>query len=186
MELDPNSVNRLYHAVVMYHTGQRERAIADVLELIDREPNFALHYIWLSAFHARSGDLEKAAAILERAQSASVQYNQPRLALFKARVLALQAKTKEAREILAQVGKSPGSNALRALVLHSLGEDREALDLLENVVREGQLLNDFLYLVPSWSKLHGDPRFRAILKSLNLDQYVPIPASTTSPLSTKP
>jgi serine/threonine protein kinase/tetratricopeptide (TPR) repeat protein len=181
VELDPTSINLASRAFVTYFAGQRERAIADLLALIDREPHFWMHYYWLYALYAHGGDLEKAAAILERAQRAVFQNDPSKLALLKARVLALQGKSKEARELLAQVGKAPRGNAFRALVLHDLGEDREAMELLENAIREGEWLSGLVYEIPYWSKLHGHPRFRAILKSINLEKYVPIPASTNAP-----
>ena len=181
VELDPTSVNFNSRAFVRYFAGQSERGIADLVALMDREPHFPLVYSWLSGIYAHRGDLEKAAAILERAQRASVQIDPSLLALFKGHVLALRGKSKEARELLEQVGKSPRWNSLRALVLHDLGEDREAMELLENAIREGELLRGLVYEIPYWSKLYGNSRFRAILTSIHLEKYVPIPASTKAP-----
>lgn len=36
-------------------------------------------------------------------------------------------------------------------------EDRETLDMLEDVVRQGGMLTDLIHRLPLWSKLHGVP-----------------------------
>ncbi len=176
VELDPSSQNKDTFATAMARAGQVDRAVAYFDQLIAAEPSFPNHRFWFSFLLVEQGDLERASKVFAQAERDFGQVNN----LWKPWLLALQGKAQEAREFLAQQPEPRGSNAMRALVLHTLGEDREALDLLEKTVQQRELLSDLIFRLPLWSTLHGDPRFRAILKSIHLENHIPVPASTNA------
>lgn len=174
VELDPTSQNKDTFGTAMARAGQVDRAVAYFEELTAAEPSFPNHNVWFFWVLAQRGDFEGASKAMARTEHYFGQGN----GLWKAWLLALQGKAREARELLAREQESSRTNVVRALVLHALGEDREALDVLERAVQQRELLIDLTYHLPLWSKLHGDPRFMAVLRSIHLEKHVPVPAST--------
>ena len=65
---------------------------------------------------------------------------------------------------------------LRRSMLAMLGRNDLALAELERMFAANDPLREFLYAIPQFEPLHGDPRFRTLLKQIGLPREPAVPA----------
>ena len=83
----------------------------------------------------------------------------------RARILARAGRTAEARRLLAQV---PPQSPQRAEVLAALGDRDAAFESLFRALDERESWLLFIKSDPIFDGLHGDPRWAAVLRRMNL------------------
>ena len=84
----------------------------------------------------------------------------------RARILARAGRTTEARRLLAQV---PPQSPQRAEVLAALADHDAAFTSLFRALEERESWLLFIKSDPIFEPLHGDPRWTAVLRRMNLD-----------------
>jgi len=94
-------------------------------------------------------------------------------------VHAISGRTSEANKILEQLKndryqrptEGPDRRSLRIALVHiGLGNNQLALDLLEKVFDDHSPAMTHLKSDPAFSRLHGEPRYRALLKKIGLER----------------
>jgi hypothetical protein len=117
----------------------------------------------LAEVHEQRGHYDDAIAALDKMDALSGRPSTPSV-VTRARILARGGRMKEARRLLADVPQ--GSQ--RAAVLPALGDHDAAFTSLSHGLdrREAGVL--FLKSDPNFDGLHGDARWAAVLRRMNL------------------
>ncbi len=164
-QVDPLSPTvQSFFGRVLYRARRFDEAIAHLNRAIELEPrNTAGAYGRLAAVYEALGRYTEALAVLEKADM-----TEPRtgIALQRARVYALMGDTKGAMAIL---DASRGSNPrLLATAYAALGDKDEAFRLLFLPLDERRGLDVYVKTDPPFDSLHSDPRWKEVLRSMNL------------------
>jgi TolB-like protein/Tfp pilus assembly protein PilF/tRNA A-37 threonylcarbamoyl transferase component Bud32 len=177
IELDPLApINAAAIGYALVVSGRFDEAIAELKKGIELTPALGLHHAMLGDAYLQSGRV--ALAIPEFETSIRLD---PELELrkgFLAHAYGLSGQTDKATAIIAQLEerqKARGGVGVALTVAYLGLRDREkALTALEQAVAEHDIsLVTSTSLVPDrlLDPLRGDPRFKAILRKMNLDQY---------------
>ena len=169
-ELDPVA-HRMDIATTFLRAGRYEEALSAITECLAIDPNLALAHTTAGWAHLLNGMPEQGIASLQRAVAIS-----PDSTLYLAQLgqaFARTGRTDQAREVLRQLeGLSKQryvSPYHMAYVYTGLGEYDRAMDWLERAYEERSggifgVKGSFLF-----APLRGHPRFKALLKKMNLD-----------------
>ena len=169
-ELDPVA-HRMDIATTFLRAGRYEEALSAITECLAIDPNLALAHTTAGWAHLLNGMPEQGIASLQRAVAIS-----PDSTLYLAQLgqaFARTGRTDQAREVLRQLeGLSKQryvSPYHMAYVYTGLGEHDRAMDWLERAYEERSggifgVKGSFLF-----APLRGHPRFKALLKKMNLD-----------------
>jgi TolB-like protein/DNA-binding winged helix-turn-helix (wHTH) protein/Tfp pilus assembly protein PilF len=158
--LDPLSHQvQVHFGRVLYSAGKLDEAEERLKRAIEREPRSRQSYVRLAAVYRQMGKYAEAietAQLLRRASG-----GESRLADL-AHSYALMGKRAEAQRLL------KGLDGPLAAAAHAvLGEKDQAFELLFRLVEERE---DFVFTVksdPQFAILHGDPRWRELLRRMN-------------------
>ncbi len=168
-ELDPVA-HRMDIATTYLRAGRYEEAMHAILECLEMDPHLALAHATAGWAYILNGKPEQGIASLRKALSLS-----PDSTLYLAQLgqaLARAGKIDEARDILRQLEDLSKQRYVSpyhmAYVYTGLGENDRAMDFLEKAheVRSGGIFGvkgSFLF-----ASLRGEPRFKALLKRMNL------------------
>jgi tetratricopeptide (TPR) repeat protein len=172
LELDPLSplvktnLGFYYYAVKEY-----DLAIDQYLKSLQIDPNFAVARIRLGEAYLKTGRQREAIAELQMARA--LFGDTPRGLGELGNAYALSGEKGKAQEVLAKLGDFSGRgysiNYDIASVHHGLGDHAKTLEWLEKAVAANEYEVEFLKTNPAWDDLRPDPRFKAILKRMNLD-----------------
>jgi serine/threonine-protein kinase len=168
-ELDPIA-HRHDAATTLMRAGRYDEALRLASRLIELEPEFAMPYATQGWAYLLSGQPDQGIASLERASAL-----EPQSTMFLAQLgqaYARVGRTQEAREVLRRLKERAAERYVSpyhmAYVYAGLGEDETAMDWLERACEERAggvygVKGSFLF-----SSLRGHPRFRALLRRMNL------------------
>jgi adenylate cyclase len=171
LELDPLSTNANYILTdIFMFTQQYDRAISQAKEFLSIEPNFSDAYVFFGRSYLEKKMFSEAIANYKKAIELGVFSCLVNLA----QAYVLSGNIIKAREILADPRTKNLPSSSLARIYASLGEKDRALELLEKAYekRDFQLLminaspRDFL---PACESLLADPRFKALLKKIRLE-----------------
>ncbi len=167
-QLDPSSfiVGHLIAALAFDQRDYR-KAIEQARRTLELNPGFDLSRILLAEAYLQIGRLGEALAAIDEVNSPSAQ-----LLAARAEVLAASGEKDAARALVEQVeqrmGAIPPAVALAGARL-ALGDQEAALAWLEKALAQGDQLLLRLKVNPMWDPLRAEPRFRALLRRMNLE-----------------
>ena len=168
-ELDPLA-HRADLATTFLRSGQYPEALEEALRCVDFDPSYARGRSTLGWAYLKNDMVEQGLAELERAAALSPTNNLFRAQLGQA--YAMYGKTSEARVMLREFEQGAQERYVSpyhiAYVYVGLGEADRAIDLLERAYQERAgsvygLKGSFLF-----RSLHSHPRFKALLRKMNL------------------
>lgn len=140
---------------------------AQAVEPANEVPPFFLGYIYAGKglYNEAAGYLRKSVALL----GGEKKYSQP-LVYLAATYAQIPEKQNESRALLTRIEAMSGYNspALLAAVYSALGDHDKAMELLEQAYINRDLLLRYVGTGYEYDGLRADPRFKAMLKRLNL------------------
>jgi len=147
--------------------AQANRKLDNVLEL---DPDFWVALYMRGVIALEQRDIPGAIANFSRAERACGGCSQAQAMLVLVRVRAGERAT--AQRLLAGMEARARHDyfpATRLALAHlALGDDAQALDLLERAYTQRDFYLSFLGVDPRWRPLQDEPRFRALVRRLNL------------------
>jgi serine/threonine protein kinase len=163
-EIDPLSVliNHM-KAYVFFYAHQYERTIEQCLKTLDLDPNFALSHSVIGSAYLEKGMYDEAIAAIQKGGNES----------YLGYAYALAGKRNEAMAILEKMKERWEREDILAhsiaRICVGLGEEDLTLEWLEKAFerREPRLVQ--LKVDPRFDPLRSHPRFKALLKKMNLE-----------------
>ena len=180
MKGDPLSpiVSNLSAALLLY-TGRIDEAIAEAKRTLELDPNYLYENSMLAEAYCEKGMFSEAIEFFKKTQEVS-GVPQSGLAVTYARM----GREDEARQILDTLKNLAATRYLPAeeiaVVYVALGENDEAFKWLDRAFQEHSGTLHSIGVLPTFRKLHSDPRFGALLKRIGLDP-APILARDKAP-----
>ena len=174
-DLDPLFRQLTYwQSTALLDLGDVERAGKLVLGALEQDPAYAPMRFRLARVYLASGrtdDARRELALSDRGQVS------PAAVAARAVLRARMGEPDEARRLLARAESPDGTLFLRptlvAELLVALGRTDEALALLENDCRDGERSLWIDYRWESYDPIREDPRFLALLRSMQLPTELP-------------
>jgi TolB-like protein/Tfp pilus assembly protein PilF len=166
--LDPLSAQvQSTYGRILYRARRFDAARVRLERALELEPRSARTYTRLANAHEQMERYDDALAALNRIDTRAEEPVSTPLAGARARILARAGRLDEARQLLAQV---PEDSPVRAEVFAALG-DRDAafMSLFRALDRRDSWLL-FIKSDPIFDGLHGDPRWVAVLRRMNLEE----------------
>jgi tetratricopeptide (TPR) repeat protein len=171
LALDP--VSPLFNterAEIYYNGRQYDSAIAQSRRTIDQYPTYPLAYIWLGSAYREKKMYKE--ALEQFSQGVKFSGNRPAMLALYGHALALSGDAAGAREVLADLQHLAQSRYVSSLyfagVYTGLGEKSTALDWLDKAYEERNDRLVYLNVDPMADPLRSEPRFRDLMKKLNL------------------
>jgi len=171
-ELDPLSPiigTNLGDTLVLAH--RYDEAIAQFKRVLIRNPNFEYGHLALSRAYGSKGMYEE--AIAEARKALELNYGSSTkgyLGLW----LARSGKRDEAEKLLRELKEEATHDYVQsdtiALIYLGLGDKAEALNWLEKHMASHAETANAYGVSPQLDELHDEPRFRAMLKRMNLPE----------------
>jgi len=169
-ELDPLA-HRMDIATTMLRAGRYDEALDTINRVVASDPHFALAHATLGWAHLLRGQMDQGIGALQQALALS-----PESTLFLGQLgqaYARAGRTNEARDVLRRLEEMSKQRYVSpyhiAYVYTGLGEYDRAMDWLERAYEERAgamfgIKGSFLF-----TPLREHPRFRALLRKMNLD-----------------
>jgi non-specific serine/threonine protein kinase len=172
-ELDPLEPAHPTHVGwALYFARRFDESIAELRQVVASDPGFSLPYLWLAAdFLAKNMWSEGIAAAkkydeLTAGAVTAVSYLG---AIYGS--AGMRDEALKILERLDELSKERYVGSLyRAVVWIGLGEKDKALENLEKAFLERESTMTFIKVWPLFDRLRPEPRFRALLKKMNLDK----------------
>ncbi len=172
-QLDPLSlITNANLGTILFNARQYDQAIQQCLRTLEMDPHFATAHYNLALAYEQKGMFEDA---IREMQEAIADYGDGGMDLLAhlARAYALAGKRAEARQTITRLNRlskqiHDSSSYERATVYLAVGQKDLALAQLQRAYEErsGQLI--WLGTDPNLDGLRSDPRFRALLRRMNL------------------
>jgi TolB-like protein/Flp pilus assembly protein TadD len=171
-ELDPLSAVISADAGLVFILARRyDEAIAQTKRALSLEPNFFNALYTLG--YAYDGKGMHTEAIVEYRKALDLN-NDPYAKAFLVRSLAKSGRRADALKLLEELKSEATTryvpNYCLAMAYTALGEKEEAFALLEKDIAEHSSFVSVLAVEPALDDLRDDPRFKAMLRRLNLPQ----------------
>ena len=181
-QLDPASlITNSFVCFVYMHAREYDKAIKECKKDIELEPRFMPLHDWLAYAYLFTGRHEEAASEFKKAMDLAGNANYFLTAL--AMTYGLEGKKEEAKRILAELKLRAEHTYVSpcglADVYVGLGDNEQALTMLERAVRERSTDLMFLADAPEFEALHDHPRFKAIVARIGFPESA-LAASTAS------
>ena len=171
-ELDPLSPAISANVGMIYMIkGDAGAALAQFNRIIELNPNSWVGHHWLGVAYLRFGRKQEATAALEK----SVELNRSLVTLSPlGYAYAVSGREKEARAILDELrelyAKKQATAYHIAGVYTGLGEREQAFEWLEKSFQDRFSLLPIIRWHPQFEPLRDDPRFRDLLRRMNLPE----------------
>ncbi len=156
---------------VLLHAGRYDEAIAQYQRVLSLDPNFANAFSGLGLSHWQKGMKPEAIAEMRKyIELTGSSFGKGDLGFF----LARSGQRDEAVKLLAELKQAlsqryvPGT--AMALIYVGLGEKEEALNWLEKDIDDRGPYSTYYAVMPELDDLRTEPRFKAMLKRLNLPE----------------
>jgi eukaryotic-like serine/threonine-protein kinase len=153
------------------YAGRFDQAFEKYRRVLSLDPNFTFgHFTFGWAYYSKKMYPE---AITELRKALEMNY-QPESKGLLAAALARSGRRSEALALLSELEREATTtyvpNVVLAYVYIGLGQTKEALDLLEKDVDERSSMTAYYAIDPVYDDLRSEPRFKAMLKRLNLPE----------------
>jgi TolB-like protein/Tfp pilus assembly protein PilF len=174
LELDPLSliVQNLL-GLLNYFIGQWEKAIEHWLNALEIDPQYNTANVFLGLCYFRKGMLDEGIRFLETARRLLGRW--PAFTGFIGAGYVLAGQTSEARrtleELQAEAQETYVPPSSFAWIYFALGEIEKCLNWLEKAVDEQDGLIFFIHADNSWNSIHSHPRYKALLRKMNLEEF---------------
>jgi tetratricopeptide (TPR) repeat protein len=174
--LDPLSpLYASWFAGMYWEFGRFDEAIAEASKAMELQADFPVALFVLGLAHLDKGQHAEAIAYHERA---AAKYPNQSMTWTLARTYAMTGRTADARKIMRRLESGAPGDAQHpwfiATAYAALGENEKAMDWLEKAYEARILFLPNLKreraVGGTFQSLHGNPRFQALLKRLNLAQ----------------
>ncbi len=171
-ELDPLSdpIN-LGIGIIFHWSRQPERAIEQFRKMLELNPNYPVAYSFLAEAYEQKGDFVSAIATVKRLQQAA---NDPLTLSTVGYVYAKSGDHAKALQILNELEKRSNQEYVTALhfaqIYAGLGDNEQALAWLDKACTERSVWMTFVRVDPKFDPLRDDPRFKDLLKRMNLSE----------------
>jgi TolB-like protein/DNA-binding winged helix-turn-helix (wHTH) protein/cytochrome c-type biogenesis protein CcmH/NrfG len=165
VDLDPLNANSWeYLAETEFDMGQLDQAAADCKKALELNPDVFSSPGYLSTIYVMQGRPQDALAEIEL-----VRYDPYRAALYSIAYYALGRKKESDTALSELVTKYHASNAYQIAEVYAFrNQPDEAFEWLDRALAQRDDSLIFTKVDPELENLHGDPRFAAFLKKLNL------------------
>jgi len=156
---------------VLLYAGRYDEAIVQYQRVLSLDPNFANAYSGLGLAHWQKGMKPVAIAEMRKyIELSGSSVGKGDLGFF----LARSGQRDEAVKLLAELKQASSQRYVpgtaMALIHIGLGENEEALDWLEKDVDDRGPYSTYYATMPELDDLRSEPRFKAMLKRLNLPE----------------
>jgi len=165
--LDPLSAQVIStYGRVLYRARRFDEARIRLERALELEPRNAVTFGRLAEVYEQLGNYDQAFRVL--AEMEGVAGSDPaRFPGARSRILARAGRTKEARQLLAQV---PSVSPQRAEVLAALGDRDAAFTSLFRALEQRDSWLLYIKSDPIFEALHPDPRWTVVLRRMNLGE----------------
>jgi tetratricopeptide (TPR) repeat protein len=157
-------------AEILYYAHQYERAAAQSLSVLEKDPGYFRSYDDLGRAYERQGKYKLAVAAFRKAVTLSRRSLNNLASL--AFACALAGRRKEALKLLQELKRQRQRRYVSAyavaLVYIGLGNREEAFSWLERAYRERSSALPFIATNPRLAEIRGDKRFQKLMNRLNL------------------
>lgn len=165
-ELDPLSAPNINAiGVVLYWSGQTEKAITQFKDVLELHPNYPVAIAFLAEAYTQKGDLSSAASTIGKLASDAMD---PQALLVMGYVYARSGDRDKALFIVDEFVKRSGADYLPAInfahIYAGLGDHEEALKWLAKACDDRVTWVPFMRIDPKLAVLRSDPRFKELLK----------------------
>jgi len=163
-ELDPLSPLVSYmKAYILFYARKYERSIEQCQQMLEMDPNFTMPYTGLGKAYLQKGMYDEAIKALQKVGADS----------YLGLAYGLAGKRNEALGILEEMVEQWRRGNSRAFpitrIYVGLGENDLALDWLEKSFERNEPRMIELKVDPFFDSLRSNPRFKALLKKMNLE-----------------
>lgn len=171
LELEPLDLNVLVNLGKAYlYAGQREKALEQVRKVHDLEPNFVLGQFILGIVYNGNGLYDDAVRLSENALQTEPA-NQHMLWI-RGYAYARSGRRREAEESIAKLREIEKTQyvvrSFIASIYGALGEKDQAFAEFDKALEEREPWLKWINAEPMMGPLRNDPRFKEVLKRLNL------------------
>jgi TolB-like protein/Flp pilus assembly protein TadD len=147
---------------VLFYAGKYAEALAAERKLTDLNPAFVGSHIFVSGILLAQGDPSAALVENDREPDEKLRLNGNRV-----EILDALGRKAEADAVLARLERADTDNAYDIACVYALrGEVDQAFKWLGRVPEDQDLMT--IFVDPDMKGIHGDPRFKALLKKLHL------------------
>ncbi|MFQ5605818.1 MAG: FlgO family outer membrane protein [bacterium] len=172
-ELEPLSAElNTTLGIVYFYAAQYEQAFDQLNKTIQFEPNFWWAHTYLARTLEKKGKLPDAISVLERAKL--MEGATPEVLAALGYAYAAAGKRGEAHKIIAHLKEQAEQSYVPpydiAVIYIGLEEKEQAFAYLEKEYATGGWYLNFLKVDPDLDPLRPDPRFKEMLKRLNLSE----------------
>jgi Tfp pilus assembly protein PilF len=171
-ELDPLSELIDFAVGAIFHWSRKpEHAIEHHQRVLELNPNFRVVYWFLADAYVEKGDFASAIATIE---NAPIALNDPVTLSAAAHAYGKAGERRKALEILSELERQSSQEYEPAFhiaqIYLGLGDHEQALAWLEKACDERSVWLIWLGVDPKFDPLRSDPRFKEMLKRLNLTE----------------
>ncbi len=169
VELDP--LSPMINAVlgrVLFTAGKTDESIAVLRKQVDTDASFAPSRIYLGWVYISQGKLAEAIAEYEAAKRLNENIPPGELGFCYARAGRIEDAKQNLQQLLELQRKGRDLNVEIASTTYGLGEDEQAFASLEKAASEHSSQLQTIIENPCWKDARSHPRFRTILKTMNL------------------
>jgi Tfp pilus assembly protein PilF len=165
-ELDPLSqLIGFGIGAIQLWSGQIDSAIEQLRRVAELHPDFPLAYTYLAEAYVEKRDLASAVSTIE---NAPITLDDPISLSATAYVYAKAGERDKAQEILRELAEADALSVQIAQVFVGLGDMEQALAWLEKACDSSSVWLIWLIVDPAFNPLRDDPRFKDLLKRMNL------------------
>jgi serine/threonine protein kinase/Tfp pilus assembly protein PilF len=171
-ELDPLSDLIDFAVGAIFHWSRKpEHAIEHHQRVLELNPNFRVVYWFLADAYVEKGDFASAIATIE---NAPIALNDPVTLSAAGHAYGKAGERRKALEILSELERQSSQEYEPAFhiaqIYLGLGDHEQALAWLEKACDERSVWLIWLGVDPKFDPLRSDPRFKEMLKRLNLTE----------------
>ena len=168
IELDPLALgNGWFLGLIYTFMRQNDSAIEQFKKVLEMDPNYAIAHHFLAEVYVDEGMYDEAIKIIEL-----LDRNKGTLSIFGI-IYSLTGKKDKAKEILDELLGLEKQRYVEpsyiAIIYGNLGEMDLAFKWLEKAYEERDQQMCWLKVWPVYDSLRSDPRFKAMLKKMNLE-----------------
>jgi TolB-like protein/tetratricopeptide (TPR) repeat protein len=161
---------RALEGMFLLHAGRDDEALAKLQKALELDPNFWITHLTLGKVYIQQR--KYAEAIAEFTKARELSHGNSEAIASVGYVAALAGDKAKARAVLDELKTLSNQHYIPpvniALVHNGLGDQNEALALLEKACEERDVRLTLLKVDPRWDSFRSNPRFVAILKRIGL------------------
>jgi tetratricopeptide (TPR) repeat protein len=171
LELEPASlVMNTFMGATLYYAGQYDEAIAQCRRTIEMDPNFVVAHWHLGLAYEQKHVFD--AAIEEFQTAISLSGGSPLMRAALGHAYAMSQKTYEANKVLDELNEFSKQQYVSpyevAAIYVALGNNEQALQLLEKAYTEHSFHLANLNVSPQFESVRSNPRFQDVVRRVGL------------------